>query len=60
MVNILQLKEGQKKDLQQSLKIIDLYVEWMRKTPNKIWSTQQAGLFKSVYGAINKNWRKSK
>ena len=60
MVNILQLKAEHKKDLQESLKIIDLYVRWIKKTPNKIWSKKQADFFKSVYGAINQDWLNSK
>ena len=60
MVNISQLKEIHKRDLQNSLKVIDLYVKWIKKTPNKIWSKQQADLFKSFYESVNQNWRRSK
>lgn len=60
MVDVVALRKQREKDLEEDRKAVHLYAEWVRKTPNKIWSQQQADFFKSVYGAINANWRASR
>lgn len=40
-IDIEELKEEKKRNLEERLKFIDLYVEWLKKTPNKEWSRQQ-------------------
>ena len=59
MADIRQLRKERERDILESLKIIDFYVEWIKKTPNKVWSKQQADLFKSVYDSINQDWKRS-
>ena len=59
MIDVEELKKERKKDIIESLKFIHRYVEWIKKTPNEVWSRQQADLFKSVIDSINLNWRKS-
>jgi len=40
-INLKELEEDKKRNFEDRLKFIDLYVEWLRKTHNKIWSGQQ-------------------
>lgn len=59
MVDLKKLHEQREKDIVDSLEIIDLMVKWIKSKPNKVWSSKQAALFKSVYHSINENWRHS-
>jgi len=59
MVDIKVLKKQEEKDFRESLRIIDLYVEWIKKTPNVVWSKQQADLYKAFYDSVNEDWRRS-
>lgn len=59
MVDLKKMKKEREEDIRQSLKFIDTYVAWIKKTPNEIWSKKQADLFRSVYISINADWRKS-
>lgn len=59
MVNVRQLRKERERDVLESLKVIDFYVAWIKKTPNKVWSKQQADLFKSVYDSINLDWKRT-
>ena len=59
MTDLEIIKKERARDLRQSLEFIDFYVDWIKKTPNKIWSQKQADLYKSVYDAINADWRKT-
>ena len=36
-----ELKRDKRRNFEERLKFIDLYVEWLKKTPNKVWSRQQ-------------------
>ncbi len=40
--DLKELKKKKEKNFQERLKFIDEYVEWLKKTPNKVWSKQQA------------------
>ncbi|MDK2782808.1 MAG: hypothetical protein PWQ32_397 [Thermococcaceae archaeon] len=31
-----------RRDMEDRIKFIKLYVEWLKKTPNEVWSAQQA------------------
>ena len=31
-----------KRDIKERIDFIKLYVEWLKKTPNEVWSAQQA------------------
>ena len=59
MIDITALKKQEKIDFRNSLRIIDLYVQWIKKTPNEIWSKQQADLYRLFYQSVNADWRKS-
>ena len=43
-VHIEELMENKRRNFQQRLEFIDLYVEWIKKTPNDVWSAQQKKL----------------
>lgn len=38
------IERKKKKNFEERLKFIDDYVEWLKKTPNKVWSRQQNAL----------------
>lgn len=57
MVDLKKLGEEREKDIMDSLKAIDIMAEWIKTKPNRVWSTKQAALFKSVYSSINRNWK---
>jgi hypothetical protein len=39
--DLRELDEDRERNFEERLKFIDLYVEWLRRTPNEIWSRQQ-------------------
>lgn len=43
-INIEELRAEKKRNFEERLKFIDLYVEWLKRTPNEVWSTQQKNL----------------
>ncbi|MCC7552560.1 hypothetical protein KO317_02745 [Candidatus Micrarchaeota archaeon] len=40
-IDLEELKKDKEKNFQDRLKFIDEYVEWLKKTPNDVWSKQQ-------------------
>lgn len=36
-----ELKKEMERNRQQRMEFIDMYAKWLRKTPNKVWSSQQ-------------------
>jgi len=57
MFDIEELNQQRKEELRESLKNVAAEVEWVKKTPNEIWSKQQADFPKSYIDAKNKMWR---
>ncbi len=43
-IDLDELKEERKRNFEERLKFIDLYVEWLKKTSNEEWSRQQKEL----------------
>ena len=39
-MNLKELEEEMKINQRQRREFIDLYAEWIKKTPNKVWSKQ--------------------
>lgn len=39
--DLKEIEEEKKRNFKQRLEFIDLYVKWLKKTPNKVWSKQQ-------------------
>ena len=49
------LKNRKRQNLLDNLKYIDLYVEYIKKTPNKEWSREQNKFINSIYRSIPKS-----
>lgn len=47
-VNLKELAEQEERDLKGDLEFIKLLVDYMKKTPNEVWSKQQADFINSV------------
>jgi hypothetical protein len=43
-VDLKELKKFKEDNFRERLEFIDMYVEWLKKTPNKEWSSQQKDL----------------
>jgi len=48
------LKKRKRQNLLDNLRYIDLYVEYIKKTPNKVWSRRQNKFINSIYRSIPK------
>ena len=48
-IDLEELKRDRKRNFQERLKFIDMYVEWLKRTPNKVWSKQHAEFVDSVF-----------
>ncbi len=45
----MELYFDKKKNFEERLQFLHLYTDWIKKTPNKIWSKQQADFLDSLY-----------
>lgn len=45
---LVEMDEDKRRNFEERLKFIDMYVEWLKRTPNKTWSRQQKKLFKDM------------
>jgi hypothetical protein len=43
----MELRFDRKKNLEERIRFIHYYADWVKKVPNEIWSTQQAKLINS-------------
>ena len=46
--DLKELEEDKRRNFEERLRFIDLYVEWLKKTPNKVWSRQQKELIDGI------------
>ncbi|UCG68431.1 MAG: hypothetical protein JSV09_11530 [Thermoplasmata archaeon] len=53
--DLKELEDDKKRNFEERLKFIDLYVQWLKKTPNRVWSKQQ----KEMIEKANKKGKKS-
>lgn len=44
-IDLDELKEQRKRNFDERLRFIEMYVKWLKKTPNKVWSRQQKEFF---------------
>ncbi len=42
------LEADKKRNFEERLAFIDLYVEWLKRTPNEIWSKQQKEFMEGI------------
>jgi len=40
-IDLEELKKSKEKNFKERLEFIDFYANWVKKTPNKVWSKQQ-------------------
>ncbi len=59
IVDFKELDEKKRRNKIERLQFIDWYVEWLKKTPNEIWSKQHAEFINSGI-LINNEWAKGK
>ncbi len=43
-IDLNELRKFKAKNRRERLKFVEMYAEWIKKTPNKIWSGQQKKL----------------
>lgn len=43
-IDLKKLKKFKEENFRERLEFIDKYVEWLKKTPNKKWSSEQKGI----------------
>ena len=43
-IDLDELRKEKERNFEERLKFIDLYVEWLKKTPNRVWSKKQKEL----------------
>ncbi len=60
MVDLEELNKEKENRLRESLKRVDAEAEYVKKTPNEIWSKQQADFLSSYVDAQNKLWREKR
>jgi hypothetical protein len=58
MIDLKELKKMKKRNFEERLKFIDMWCEYIKNTPNRVWSTQQAELINSQIKKLanKKNW----
>lgn len=44
--DLKEIDEEIARNRKQRMEFVDLYAEWLKRTPNKVWSKQQNKLFK--------------
>jgi hypothetical protein len=49
MIDLQELKKDKEQNFKERLEFIDKYVEWLKKTPNKVWSKQHKDFIESAY-----------
>jgi len=43
------LREKKQKNREERLAFLEMYVEWLKRTPNKVWSKQHAEFIDAIY-----------
>ena len=43
-LDLKELEADKKRNFEERLRFIDVYVEWLKRTPNAVWSKQQKDL----------------
>ncbi len=47
-INLKELEEKKERNRKERLQFIELHVAWLKRTPNAVWSKQQAAFIDSV------------
>jgi hypothetical protein len=60
-IDLRELEEKKERNRKERLKFIELQVEWRKRTPNAVWSKQQAAFINAVLAnAQRSRWRKER
>jgi hypothetical protein len=43
------LRKKRRRNREERLAFLEMYVEWLKRTPNKVWSKQHAAFIDAVY-----------
>lgn len=43
-IDLEELKKRKERNFEERIKFIEWYAEWLKKTPNKVWSKQQKSI----------------
>ncbi|MFH0837150.1 MAG: hypothetical protein V1870_03405 [Candidatus Aenigmatarchaeota archaeon] len=52
-IDLEELKKDREKNHAERMKFIDMYTDWLKKTPNEIWSKQHANFIDSGITIVN-------
>lgn len=54
-IDLKELENQERRDLKGDLEFIEFLVRYIKKTPNKVWSKQQAGFINSALKGANQD-----
>ena len=54
-VDLKELEEKKERNRKERLKFIELQVEWLKRTPNAVWSKQQAAFINAVLASAQRS-----
>ncbi len=52
-IDLDELRKDKENNFKERLEFIDRYVEWLKATPNKVWSKQHKEFIDSAYKSRN-------
>ena len=58
-IDLKELKKFKEKNFKERIEFLEKYTEWLKKTPNKKWSSQQKKIIEQL-AKVNKKIYKSK
>ncbi|MBN1455291.1 MAG: hypothetical protein JW945_03440 [Methanomicrobia archaeon] len=56
-IDLQELEEKKERNRKERLEFIALQVEWLKRTPNAVWSKQQAAFIDSVLASAQRSGR---
>ena len=54
-IDLKELEEQKERNRKERLKFIELQVEWLKRTPNEVWSKQQAAFINAVLASAQRS-----
>ena len=57
-INLSELEEKKERNREERLEFIELQVEWLKRTPNAVWSKQQAAFINAVLESAQRSGRR--
>jgi hypothetical protein len=53
-LNLNEIEEDRKRNRKQRLEFITMYAQWVKRTPNSVWSKQQKQMLDEVIKSANR------